>query len=1030
MAPPKSKTGSTASAAASRVLDMADALSRMLVDIADATNIPYLQAVAGLSHTMSDSLQSVKTNKDECLQLVKHATEALSVFVNVCHDTRANLGPAMLHHVAHLTRTLEMIVTYLQKRSKSSLLKRLVRPSEDAFLLAEARAGLDQVLTAFEVSAHVMSNEKLVQLQEQIVKDHEVLLESLKKIRMLESASRLSVLLPSEPQIFYGREDSVKFLVRNLTDNNSLGCNHAILGTGGIGKSSLALVVLHHPDIVQTYADNRFFVTFEAAITLDDVLTVLATYFQLESSGKAGKRIVDKLQSLSMKTPVLLVLDNFETPWESFTNREELERFLGQITSLQRVSVIVTMRGIERPKGTRWATPALPPLHTLTPTAAREIFLDVSDAPADDPHLDEVIYLSGYVPLVVTLLGNLAQVEDCASILESWRLESTSLLSDDGIDARSNLDISISISLCSPRLANTPDAIHLLSVLSILPDGLSASTLTDIKLPIRDAYKCKLALCRTSLAHVDEDGRIKVLVPVREFMQTKFPVSSELLEVVSTYYYSIANLTTGVDRVPEIVRVILPELGNIYAIARHVLLAKGTDITRTVECLVTLAEFTKRTSLGSLEMFHSIKNLADGCDKNVAGRYHLIRGRFSNDARVWEEDLTESLRLFQESGDISGQGMALGHRKYYKGARAEGLRLSRLSLELCRKAGDLVNEARITYNFGQMAVDDGMPHLALPHCQRALELGEIMGNMYVQSQALGMQARCFHDMGYYGLGDKLENRALSILESLGYSFSSSQVYLMGDQAAVHMARSEYEQAKEIYMRMSQLDASNGGVAFWVKNDSWPGLAMAHLRCGTYNSAELDGRIEESLQNYLQAGNIYGPLECRLAKAYILLYAGDTASSLRAFRDILRQASEIRHSVVVKGCLEAIMAAELTVRNVGALVATVTSFAYARLRSDLRLTHLSLLHLGDIFLCQGAEDDARMLFEYTLDGFRAMGIHRFQGDCLMRLGEFWSRRGAVEKAVKMLEAAIPYYERSSQMMDASLCKDRIQMLSGH
>ncbi|KAF8199755.1 hypothetical protein K438DRAFT_665037 [Mycena galopus ATCC 62051] len=75
------------------------------------------------------------------------------------------------------------------------------------------------------------------------------------------------------------------------------------------------------------------------------------------------------------------------------------------------------------------------------------------------------------------------------------------------------LDISIMLSFSSSRM--TPDAQDLLSILSLLPDGLSDADLVQSNLPIPNILACKSIVLRTSLAYSDSRQRLRVLVPIR-----------------------------------------------------------------------------------------------------------------------------------------------------------------------------------------------------------------------------------------------------------------------------------------------------------------------------------------------------------------------------------------------------------------------------------------------------------------------------------------------------------------------------------
>jgi hypothetical protein len=64
-----------------------------------------------------------------------------------------------------------------------------------------------------------------------------------------------------------------------------------------------------------------------------------------------------------------------------------------------------------------------------------------------------------------------------------------------GYDRKSNLDASIQLSLSSPRI--TSNSKELLSLLSILPDGLSDAELVQSKLPMPNILSCKSVLLTT-----------------------------------------------------------------------------------------------------------------------------------------------------------------------------------------------------------------------------------------------------------------------------------------------------------------------------------------------------------------------------------------------------------------------------------------------------------------------------------------------------------------------------------------------------
>ncbi|KAJ7730265.1 hypothetical protein DFH07DRAFT_781707 [Mycena maculata] len=60
---------------------------------------------------------------------------------------------------------------------------------------------------------------------------------------------------------------------------------------------------------------------------------------------------------LSAKVGGLLVLDKFETPWESSETRSRVEEFLSVLEDLPQIALLVTMKGQECPLKIWWTHP-------------------------------------------------------------------------------------------------------------------------------------------------------------------------------------------------------------------------------------------------------------------------------------------------------------------------------------------------------------------------------------------------------------------------------------------------------------------------------------------------------------------------------------------------------------------------------------------------------------------------------------------------------------------------------------------------
>ncbi|KAJ7761691.1 P-loop containing nucleoside triphosphate hydrolase protein, partial [Mycena metata] len=354
--------------------------------------------------------------------------------------------------------------------------------------------------------------------------------------------------LPAEPQIFHGRDSELADILTLFKQGTP---RIAILGAGGMGKTSLARTVVHHAEVTTKYHGNRFFVTCDTASSRPELAGLIGAHLGM----KPGKDLTQAvLQHLSSSPPSLLILDNLETVWEPTKSRQEIEEFLSLLTDINSLALMITMRGAERPSKVQWTQPFLQPLPPLAQDAARKMFIDI----ADDKHplevVDQVLLLTDNMPLSISLLAHLVDMEGCKEILSRWEVEKTSLISD-GYDKRSNLELSISISLSSPRITSIAHAQDLLALLSMLPDGLSNVELRQTKFPITDILGCKVALLCTALAYTDDHKRLKVLVPIREYMRKLFPPTDQMIQPMFKHFQELlesysATVGTGLGTGP------------------------------------------------------------------------------------------------------------------------------------------------------------------------------------------------------------------------------------------------------------------------------------------------------------------------------------------------------------------------------------------------------------------------------------------------------------------------------------------------
>ncbi|KAJ7821329.1 P-loop containing nucleoside triphosphate hydrolase protein, partial [Mycena olivaceomarginata] len=433
--------------------------------------------------------------------------------------------------------------------------------------------------------------------------------------------------LPSEPKIFHGRESELSDILHLFNTGIP---RIAILGAGGMGKTSLARAVLHHPDITTRYVQNRFFVACNSATTKVELVNLIGSHLGL----KPGKDLTQEvLQHFSNNPPSLLILDELETLWEPASSRGDIEELLSLLTGVEDVALMASEMGAEHPAKVQWTRPFLKVLQPLDQEAARHTFVDIADSGHSLEEVDKILSLADNMPLAISLLAHLADTEGCSNVLSSWDKEKTSVVSV-GFDKRSNLDRSISLSLSSPRIQSSPHSQELLSLLAMLPDGLTDVDLIQSKLPLENILKCKATLRSTALAYSDEHKRLKVLMPIREHLQQYHPPGDHLVQSLLKYFEEMLKFYekyVGTQSSSSTIPRIKSNLTNIENVLQWGLKQKQPTLSSSIYCVCRLYRFNERNMQVQTPLMGQIQDLLPQLNDHQIKAYFLIES-----IHLWE----------------------------------------------------------------------------------------------------------------------------------------------------------------------------------------------------------------------------------------------------------------------------------------------------------------------------------------------------------------------------------------------------------
>ncbi|THG94274.1 hypothetical protein EW026_g7166 [Hermanssonia centrifuga] len=460
----------------------------------------------------------------------------------------------------------------------------------------------------------------------------------------------------------YGRESIIEQAVQAVSAPSG---HVSIMGTGGVGKTSLALSILHHPDAKKNvFGDLRFFISCEGAesgvigIWRAIVPELGVTETKLERYGLA---ILGKLESMG---PCVICLDNLETPLEAearMTTEEArlqkntVQSFLLDIATLENVRLVITLRGNQSPKDIRW--PLRIPLKPVDVMSALAIFKDVSGKDGD-ADAETLVTAVDCLPLAVTLLARIAQYEETNDVLQHWNEKTVSMVKEQrGSDKLSSLEVSIQLSYDQIQ---SEDAKCLLRISAMLPDGARADLLDSFASHM-DSRSGWSELLYLALGE-QRGSSFHVLSPIRHYVMSKYPLDPQLVLLLQEHYFSFAENGNGLIH-PHIWYSRVQEMGNIEYILLHALgvltderarlsaaaesdldLAEGSDTLKFVRVILQ----TSRACFGFMRMADYI-NFAFNSQQLIALVTPLCRWLYNCDPERFRHLYVRCLQLLLET---------------------------------------------------------------------------------------------------------------------------------------------------------------------------------------------------------------------------------------------------------------------------------------------------------------------------------------------------------------------------------------------
>ena len=615
----------------------------------------------------------------------------------------------------------------------------------------------------------------------------------------------------------------------------------AILGAGGMGKTSVAVAIIHDDRIIGRFGNGRLFLSCEALCDIDSIVIALATMLDLKASNDLLSAVVSYLKT-SPRT--LLVLDNLETVWlvDDAAKVSAIEDLLAVLAKAPKLSFIITCRGSVLPPLVRWSNKATATLAPFSLEAAMETFEDTADLKLvgeDRSIAARLLHEVDRMPLAVTLLGQLAgRGVALSELFNRWSRTHTALLSTRSDGRKYNVDASIhiTINLLSASTAS-PEPLQLLAICSLLPAGLRPFIFEELRKYFKDIDGARQALRDYALISIGVDSESRMLSPIRHFVLSRYPPAEERHAALCSVYFKLlrnANAARMDEGFKQRTVAVIPELGNLASLLLTLVHKPSEDIFEAVVGFTELSQWLRPTvTVACALLLHLKQNPKWKAECLFAiGNSQILLGNYESALT----SLTTATELYLEIGSRSQASKCM--RRTSEAQRLLGQTdgaktLVKSALEISIELGHRLSEGRCRLSLGVILRDRGEYSTAVVELTEAKQ---ILGSL---NRSFGV-AQCSEFLGdlYRNLDDL--DSAVAELEAARSVFA-----ILGEKLHLAQCTCSLADTRRWQGNLKLADRLLGEVEVYYKEHGCPGelaryeLNVGYLRCD-------QGRREEAI----------------------------------------------------------------------------------------------------------------------------------------------------------------------------------------
>jgi tetratricopeptide (TPR) repeat protein len=534
----------------------------------------------------------------------------------------------------------------------------------------------------------------------------------------------LGELPPPPPKHCFGRDDLIEEVVGIAESLEPV----ALIGAGGIGKTSISLKVLHHNRIKEQFGENRRFIPcdkFPASRT-----HFLAQLSKVIGAGIENPEDLTPLRSTLSSKEMLIILDNAESVLDpQGTGGQEIYSLVDELCQFENICLLITSRITTVPPHCQ-----RPEIPTLSMESACDIFYGIYGNRGKSVIINDLLHRLGFHALSIKLLATVASHNAWGfdRLVKEWDAQRAKVLKT---AYNESLAATIELSLACPTfLSLGPSALDLLGVIAFFPQGIDEDNLDWLFPTISNTANLFDIFCMLSLTYRSHSF-VTMLPPIRNYLGPQDPRSSPLLCETRDHYFNrlsvdahpdspgpgggrwVVSEDVNVEHLLDVFTSIDPNTGGIWDACYRFMIhlcwhkPRQTILRSKIEVLADDHPSKPKCLSQLAELFGKVGNYTE--EKRLMTHTLELERRRGNDSHV-----AATLRRLSEANRLLF-------------LREEGIRQMKEALEIAERIGDTIEQAEGLNKLAWLLNSDKQPDAAEKAASRAIDLVPEKGQEYL-----------------------------------------------------------------------------------------------------------------------------------------------------------------------------------------------------------------------------------------------------------------------------------------------------------